>query len=71
MIDNYDLFEMHEAEIERRTRHLPICCVCEEHITSDYGYRIPGENDIFCEDCWDEFVRDNCRVDIEEEEDEW
>lgn len=70
MIDNYSLFEAHERDIERRTRHLPICCICNEHITSEYRYQIPGDSDWFCEDCWNDFVADDCRH-INEDEEVW
>ena len=54
--DNYDLFEMHEREIERNRRRLPVCAKCGEPITSEKAYDIDGW---CCENCFDEWLTDN------------
>ena len=61
--DNYDAYEAYEREITRQERHLPICCMCEEHIWQEDAVYIDGK--WYCDQCLD----DN-RVYIDEE-DEW
>ena len=61
--DNLDLYEQHEREIAKEERHLPICCLCGEHIWQDDAVYINGE--YYCDRC----LEDN-RVYIEDEEDE-
>ena len=53
--DNYDLFEAHEREVERRIARLPKCNKCGEPITSDYAYDVDG---LWCEDCFEDFKND-------------
>ena len=55
MIDNYDLYRMHEAEEERRIARLPKCNKCGEPITSDKAYDFDG---LWCEDCMEEYLKD-------------
>lgn len=55
MLDNYDLFEMHDAEQERWLAKLPVCVECGEPIQDDYLYEINGE--YVCEDCLKELYR--------------
>lgn len=52
MIDNYRLWEMHDAEQERQLAKLPLCCLCEEHIQQDMAVCINGE--WYCDNCLDE-----------------
>ena len=65
--DNYDLYEMHEAEEAMHIARLPICCKCKEHIQSEYAYDVDG---LWCQECFDEWV-DDVKVEVEEEEEEW
>ena len=67
--DNYDLYERHEAEIERYEKKLPRCACCGEPIRSEKAYDIDGW---YCQDCFDEWVDDNSTL-IENimERDEW
>ena len=59
--DNYDLFEAHEREVERRISRLPKCNKCGEPITSDYAYDLDG---LWCEDCFEDFTQE-IRVDMD------
>lgn len=52
MVDNYDLFEAHEAEQERWLDKLPRCSECGEAIQDEYLYEINGE--LVCPDCMEE-----------------
>ena len=54
--DNYDLFEMHEREIERKKKRLPVCACCGEHVASEKVYNIDGW---MCESCFEEWVKNN------------
>ena len=49
MLDAYDLWEMHDAEQERKLDKLPRCECCGEPIQDDYLYEINGE--YICEEC--------------------
>lgn len=53
--DNYDLWEQHNAELERSLDRRPVCIECEEHIQDEYCYQINGE--IICEDCLKAYYR--------------
>lgn len=55
MIDNYKLWEMHDAEQERQLQQLPVCSCCGEHIQDDYFYQINDEN--ICVHCLNEYYR--------------
>lgn len=53
-IDNYGLFELHEAEQEAWIEKRPLCVCCLNPIQDDYLYDIDGK--LYCEDCMrDEF----------------
>ncbi len=52
-MDNYDLFERHEAEQEKWLAKRPICSCCEEHIQDDRLYIINDE--FICPDCIEDF----------------
>ena len=54
--DNYDLFEMHEREKERKIKRLPVCASCGEPIMSDKAYCISGW---FCESCFEDWANNN------------
>lgn len=60
VIDNLDLFEMHERERQRALKRLPVCSECGEPITDEFCYKINGN--LICEACIDE-----CRVEVEQE----
>lgn len=55
--DNYDLFKMHEAEMDKLLESRPVCVCCEEHIQDDHWYDIWGE--IYCPDCMESQFRVN------------
>lgn len=69
MIDNYDLYRMHEARQEKWLRKRPICPRCKEHIQDEYGYNIDGD-ELLCGDCAMEWLKEQ-QVEILDEEDEW
>ncbi len=58
MIDNYGLWERHDAEQERKLQALPKCSECGEPIQDEYCYEIEGK--YICEHCMSE-----CRVSVE------
>ena len=47
--DNYDLFEAHDREMERRERMLPECECCGCRIHQDDAVRLNGC--WYCDDC--------------------
>lgn len=49
MIDNYGLWERHDAEQEAQLERCPKCEDCGEYIQDDYLYDIDGI--ILCEQC--------------------
>lgn len=51
MIDNYDIWEAHDIEMERRRARLPVCDnrKCRRQIDDEYFYEIEG--DYLCEKC--------------------
>jgi formylmethanofuran dehydrogenase subunit E len=53
--DNYDQWEAHELDQERRLAELPVCDICDDPIQDDFYYEINGEN--ICEHCMDQFFR--------------
>lgn len=55
-MDNYSLWEMHEADQERRLAKLPECADCGEPIQDESAYYINGE--WICEDCMESYRRD-------------
>ena len=52
MVDNYDLWAMHDAEQEREASKLPICKCCEEPIFQEEAVCI--DDDWYCEYCEEE-----------------
>ena len=54
--DNYDIYEAHEAERERRLEELPKCDICGEPIQEEYYYLIKGDK--ICPDCLDNYRKD-------------
>jgi formylmethanofuran dehydrogenase subunit E len=60
--DNYEAWEVHEANRERALAMRPVCDQCGQHIRDDFYYYINGE--IVCDECLE---RDYLRyVDLEE-----
>jgi formylmethanofuran dehydrogenase subunit E len=49
--DNYDMWESHELEKERRLAMLPICDYCGHTIQDEHYYLING--DVVCCECLD------------------
>ena len=51
MIDNYDIWEAHDIEMERKRAMLPVCDnrKCRRQIDDEYFYEIEG--DYLCEKC--------------------
>lgn len=47
--DNYDLWEHHDAEQQRRLEKLPVCSDCGEPIQDEHYFLINDEP--ICEDC--------------------
>lgn len=54
--DNYDFFEMHEAENDRWLRKRPVCAECGEHIQDDHAYRM--DQGLLCPQCFEEWADD-------------
>ena len=54
-MDNYDLWERHDAEQQKKLEKLPLCDYCEEYIQTDEYYEI--NNDLICPDCMNENFR--------------
>lgn len=48
-MDNYDRWEAHDSEQERKLQKLPICSECGERIMTDALYEINDE--YICPDC--------------------
>lgn len=55
MLDNYDLWAKHDAEMEAALDRLPRCCCCGESIQDDFLYEINGE--CLCEGCLRDYYR--------------
>ena len=51
--DNYDLWEAHDIEQERRRARRPVCSECGENIQSEMAHLIHGK--WYCEDCMENF----------------
>jgi formylmethanofuran dehydrogenase subunit E len=49
MIDNYGLWERHEAEQQRQLEKCPKCDYCGDYIQDEHLYDIDGT--IICEEC--------------------
>lgn len=49
MMDNYDLWIQHDAEMEERLSKLPVCDECGETIQTEECYEINGE--VICPEC--------------------
>lgn len=47
--DNYDIWEAHEREQERRLARLPVCADCGEPVQDDHFYLINDE--VICPNC--------------------
>lgn len=62
--DNYDIWEAHEIEMEKRLARLPICenPKCKKRIQDDEYFEIDGE--ILCRDCMEDrymkYTEDYC-----------
>jgi formylmethanofuran dehydrogenase subunit E len=50
--DNYDIWEAHEIEMERRRARRPKCYRCGEHIQDETAVEIAGK--LICENCIDD-----------------
>lgn len=55
LVDNYDLFDKHDAEKEEELKKLPICKACEEPIQTEYCYGNNGR--YICEHCLNEYYK--------------
>lgn len=55
MFDNYDLWKIHDFEIEERLSKLPVCDECGHHIQDEHCYCINGN--YICEDCLNDRYR--------------
>jgi formylmethanofuran dehydrogenase subunit E len=59
--DNFDIWEAHDIEQERRRMRRPECSECGEHIQDEKAYYINGE--WICENCMSNYhvyVDDYC-----------
>ena len=56
MLDNYDLWERHDAAQNRQLEALPICADCDNHIQDEQAYYINGE--WICPDCMSTYLRE-------------
>lgn len=56
VIDNYSLWEAHDAEQERQLAKLPVCADCDQPIQDETAYFIDGI--WICEDCLEAYRRD-------------
>lgn len=53
--DNFDMWETHEREQERRLAELPVCDICGKPIQDEHYYLINDEN--VCPECLDNEFR--------------
>ena len=53
MLDNYDMFEIYDAQKEKRLKKLPICCKCENPIQDEKA--IYYNDQWCCEECETDF----------------
>lgn len=60
--DNYDRWESHERDLERRLAELPVCDICYQPIQEDHYYLINGDN--VCPGCLENEFRKE--VDLDE-----
>ena len=51
MIDNLALYQMHEADQERRLHKMPVCECCGDYIQQDDAFHFKGM--WICDDCID------------------
>ena len=51
ILDNYDLWEAHEREQQKKLAELPVCAVCGEPVQDDHFYLINDE--VICPECLD------------------
>lgn len=52
MLDNYDLFVLHDMEQEREREKLPLCDYCGNEIMEEHFYIIGDE--FICQECLDD-----------------
>ena len=50
--DNYDIWEAHDIEMERRLARRPVCDRCGKHIQDETAVEIFGK--MICESCIDD-----------------
>ena len=55
MMDNYDLWAIHDAKREAEREKLPRCVCCNETIMEDTCYVINDE--VICEECLNTYFR--------------
>lgn len=70
MLDNYDLYDIHEREREKEASCFPQCKECKERIFTEKCYEF--DDDVICEDCVMDYINENYRksvMDLIEEED--
>jgi len=58
--DYLDLYKRYEEDQERRLKHRPVCCICDEHVQDDFYYEINGE--VVCRNC----LEDHCKKYVED-----
>ena len=57
-------FLTYDREQADRLDRLPKCAHCGEPIQDDYGFEYEGE--IYCEECFDWYVKDELRVPVDD-----
>lgn len=62
--DNYDMWEAHDREMERRLARRPLCSICDNHIQDEEAYLINGE--VICQECLDRDFKINVEDYIDE-----
>lgn len=55
MLDNYDIWLRHEAELDRLRERLPVCRCCGDPIEDIHYYNVDGT--VLCEYCLNEKYR--------------
>ena len=60
---NYERWERHDAEQEKRLQKRPVCSECGEHIQEEHLYDIDGE--LVCPECLQKYMDKHYREQTE------
>lgn len=55
MVDNYEIWAAHDAELERELAKRPVCAECGDPIQTEHCYEVKGE--LICPDCMEKYHR--------------